>query len=80
MNTKIKFVETLGAEKKHLKFTLEKDGNLFKALVFNAREEWFNLDKDATYNAHINLVLNEWRGRKTVESRLLQIKKSDSSD
>lgn len=80
LNTKIKFVETLGAEKKHLKFTLEKDGNLFKALVFNAREEWFNLDKDATYNVHINLVLNEWRGRKTVESRLLQIKKSDSSD
>ena len=80
LNTKIKFVETLGVEKKHLKFTLEKDGNLFKALVFNAREEWFNLDKDATYNVHINLVLNEWRGRKTVESRLLQIKKSDSSD
>lgn len=80
LNTKIKFVETLGTEKKHLKFTLEKDGNLFKALVFNAREEWFNLDKDATYNVHINLVLNEWRGRKTVESRLLQIKKSDSSD
>ena len=80
VNTKIKFVETLGAEKKHLKFTLEKDGNLFKALVFNAREEWFNLDKDATYNVHINLVLNEWRGRKTVESRLLQIKKSDPSD
>jgi len=80
VNTKIKFIETLGAEKKHLKFTLEKDGNLFKALVFNAREEWFNLDKDATYNVHINLVLNEWRGRKTVESRLLQIKKSDSSD
>ena len=80
LNIKIKFVETLGAEKKHLKFTLEKDGNLFKALVFNAREEWFNLDKDATYNVHINLVLNEWRGRKTVESRLLQIKKSDPSD
>lgn len=80
LNTKIKFVETLGTEKKHLKFTLEKDGNLFKALVFNAREEWFNLDKDATYNVHINLVLNEWRERKTVESRLLQIKKSDSSD
>ena len=80
LNTKIKFVETLGAEKKHLKFTLEKDGNLFKALVFNARKEWFNLDKDATYNVHINLVLNEWRGRKTVESRLLQIKKSDPSD
>lgn len=80
LNTKIKFVETLGTEKKHLKFTLEKDGNLFKALVFNAREEWFNLDKDATYNVHINLVLNEWRGRKTVESRLLQIKKSDPSD
>ena len=80
LNTKIKFVETLGAEKKHLKFTLEKDGNLFKALVFNAREEWFNLDKDATYNVHINLVLNEWRGRKTVESRLLHIKKSDPSD
>ena len=80
VNTKIKFVETLGAEKKHLKFTLEKDGNLFKALVFNAREEWFNLDKNVTYDAHINLVLNEWRGRKTVESRLLQIKKSDPSD
>ena len=80
LNTKIKFVETLGTEKKHLKFTLEKDGNLFKALVFNAREEWFNLDKDATYNVHINLVLNEWRERKTVESRLLQIKKSDPSD
>ena len=80
LNTKIKFVETLGVEKKHLKFTLEKDGNLFKALVFNAREEWFNLDKDASYNVYINLVLNEWRGRKTVESRLLQIKKSDPSD
>ena len=80
LNTKIKFVETLGTEKKHLKFTLEKDGNLFKALVFNAREEWFNLDKNITYNVHINLVLNEWRGRKTVESRLLQIKKSDPSD
>ena len=80
LNTKIKFVETLGTEKKHLKFTLEKDGNLFKALVFNAREEWFNLDKDATYNVHINLVLNEWRERKTVESRLLQIKKNDSND
>ena len=52
----------------------------FKALVFNAWEEWFNLDKNATYNVHINLVLNEWRGRKTVESRLLQIKKSDPSD
>lgn len=48
--------------------------------MFNARKKWFNLDKDATYNVHINLVLNEWRGRKTVESRLLQIKKSDPSD
>ena len=67
----------MGAEGQHLRLDVaDVSGKQIKLIAFNAPEEWLNLTVGARADIWINLVENEWQGNRSVEGRILRIKKS----
>ena len=62
---------------KHLKLMLEKDGKLYCALYFNKTPEEFEFLQNFTVDVAFNLEINEFRGNRTVQLNIKDMKKSD---
>ena len=66
-------VRRMGADGQHVKLTLrDKNGTVLQMLAFNAPEEFFCEPGD-TVAAWFQPTINEWRGARTVEGRLLHV-------
>jgi single-stranded-DNA-specific exonuclease len=64
----------LGADGKHLRLDIKgKDSKIIKCIAFYAPEKWFNLYPDDVYDVLIQPVINEFRGTRSVEARLIDI-------
>lgn len=70
-NVLIKYADKVGKDKNHLKLTLEKDGEIIKAIFFNDSSELKSGDK---INIVFNLALNDFGGIKKVELNILDAK------
>lgn len=67
---------TMGDHGQHVKYSLsDKSGNIFSVIAFNKAED-FSADIGDMVEVWIELTLNEWQGRRTVEGRLLRITSS----
>lgn len=75
---KIKQKQLIGEELKHLRLILEnKKGENLKVVAFFAPEDWLNIEEGEKVDVWFNLVLNEWRDRKTVEGRIVRMERRD---
>lgn len=67
----------MGADAQHLKIeTKDSSGRSLSLLAFNAPDEW-NVGFGEMIDIWFQPTLNEWRGARTVEGRLLHIEKND---
>ncbi len=70
-------IKHLGVDGKHLRIDVaDKDNTIIKCVAFNAPEEWFLLAPDSKVNLVIHPVLNEFRGVRSVEARIVDIDKN----
>lgn len=66
-------VRRMGSEAQHVKLTLRgADDTTLQALAFNAPESFFREPGDIV-TVWLQLGINEWNGRRTVEGRLLHL-------
>ena len=73
-NAEIIETKRMGQDQNHLRLDLKaKDKKTIKSVAFFAKEDWFNLYDDQTYNFLIQPTLNEWNGTRSIEARLLDI-------
>lgn len=63
----------MGADGQHVKYTFsDRAGKTFQAIAFNASDK-FTYEMGETVRVWIELTLNEWQGRRSVEGRLLRL-------
>ena len=73
-NLRVKRVQKLGRDAKHLKLNLvDEHGVVMDFLGFNLAETYTNLKEGDSVSAVFNLTLNEWQGRQSVEGRLIDL-------
>jgi single-stranded-DNA-specific exonuclease len=73
-NLRVKRVQKLGRDAKHLKLNLvDEQGVVMDFLGFNLAETYTNLKEGDSVSAVFNLTLNEWQGRQSVEGRLIDL-------
>ena len=66
---------------KHLSLTLrDKAGRFFRLVAFYVPEKWFEIVEGDEVEAKFNVGVNEWQGRRSVEGRLLELKKMLEDD
>lgn len=64
----------MGSENQHLRLDLRgKDGRTIKCVAFYAPEKWFNLYTNENYDFLIQPTINEFRGTRSVEARLIDV-------
>ena len=64
---------TMGDQSQHVKFTLaDKFNKTFQVIAFNKADEFTAIIGDLV-TVWVELTVNEWQGRRTVEGRLLRI-------
>lgn len=72
---RVKAVNRMGKEEEHVGIiVVDKNGQEFKTVAFNAPESWLKLKSGECRDIWINLVENEWQNVRRVEGRILQIK------
>jgi len=70
----------MGAEQQHVKYTFQDKGvnggkQTFQAIAFSASDK-FTADLGESVSVWIELTLNEWQGRRTVEGRLKRMEEA----
>ena len=76
-NMKVRFVDRMGTEGKHLKITVfDEDANVMRLVAFYASEEWFEIQPGEMISVLISPIVNEWNGVSSVEGRIIQVMKS----
>lgn len=63
---------TMGADNQHVKYTFTDGQRTFQAVAWNAAED-FVAEIGERVDVWFSLTLNEWRGQRSVEGRLLRI-------
>lgn len=67
----------MGANNQHVKYTFaDTSGKTFQAIAFNAAER-FTAEIGDQVKAWVELSINEWQGRRTVEGRLVRLEQHD---
>ncbi len=73
-NMKVVNVRKMGDEGQHLKLEVEDEkGSTISLVAFFADEKWMQVALGENLKIDASLMLNEWRGIKTVEGRILAI-------
>lgn len=63
----------MGTEGQHLKLAvIDSEGRRIELLAFSAPDEWF-VDAGIAVDAWFQPMLNEWKGRRSVEGRLMRL-------
>lgn len=71
---RVKRVQKLGREAKHLKLTLvDSSGKQLDFLGFGLSEIYTNINVGDLIDVVFNLTLNEWQGRQVVEGRIINL-------
>jgi single-stranded-DNA-specific exonuclease len=70
----VKDIQFLGADKNHLKLTLEKDGVMKKAIGFRMAKNFTNLRIGNSIDLVAEIGLNEWNGNRSLELYIEDIK------
>jgi hypothetical protein len=66
-------VRRMGSESQHVKLTLQDvNGKKLDVVAFSAPEEWF-AEVGQQVNVWVELSINEWRGMRSVQGRLLHL-------
>lgn len=70
-------VRTMGNEGRHLSLTLRQDSATIRAVAFN-KPEWLELlqDTEASYDFAFEPMVNEFRGRRSAEVKLIDFRRS----
>lgn len=67
---------TMGSDGQHVRYTFEdKDGHYFSAVAWRMADKYTH-DIGEVVDVWVELVLNEWRGRRNIEGRLLRLESS----
>jgi single-stranded-DNA-specific exonuclease len=69
---RVKFADKIGRQKNHLKMTVSDGSAALTFLAFDPPERWF-VEPGSTVDLWVNLEINEWQGRQTVEGRILRL-------
>lgn len=67
-----KYVDRIGKQSDHLKLTISDGDNSLKFLAFSPPDEWF-VEQGSKIDIWVNLEINEWQGRQTVEGRIVRL-------
>ena len=79
-NAIIDSVRTMGSDGQHLRIDIKgSDNKIIKCVVFNTPDKWKHLYRDEVYDFLIQPVINEFRGTRSVEARLVDILQTESS-
>ncbi len=72
-NVHVISLRRMGSDGQHLKLTVrDKKGNSLELIAFNAEEVWF-VEPGEQIDIWIQLLINEWRGVRKVEGRLVRL-------
>ena len=71
-NVLVKSVRRMGSDGQHVKLTVSDGTKEMDCLAFNAEESWF-VEPGKKVNIWYQPDVNEWRGRRSVEGRLLNL-------
>ncbi len=77
-NTRIPNIEQMGKSKEHLRFMVEGGGQKFNAIAFRFAEHIDKIHPDKNYDIAFTLEVNEWRGNKSLQLRVVDLKISSN--
>lgn len=65
--------KTMGGDNVHIKYTfVDKNGRYFSAVAWNSASR-YDYESGESVNVWVELMLNEWQGRRSIEGRLLRL-------
>ena len=73
---RIEEVKALGKNQEHLKFPIQMGHQSFEAIAFRFGEHLDKITPEKTYDIAFNLDVNEWRGRRKVQLRVVDMRES----
>ena len=72
-------VRRMGSDAQHVKLdTRDSAGKHLEVIAFSAPEDWF-CEVGQYINIWVQLTINEWRGRRSIEGRLLNLERVSNS-
>lgn len=71
-------VTPLGKTQEHLKFPVQLGPQTFEAIAFRFGEHLAKITPEKNYDIAFNLEINEWRGRRKVQLRVVDMKEAES--
>lgn len=78
-NAVVKNTRRMGAEGQHVKLSLQTDGKTIDFLAFSAPEHFF-VEPGEIVTIWYSPEINEWRGRRSVEGRIVRLETSNPID
>ena len=67
---------TIGEEGKHLRLSLEQNGEIFEAVSFGSGDEWAGQLRPGDYiDIVYDIDVNEWQGKRKIQLKVVDIKK-----
>ena len=75
-NLRVMYIKKMGADNQHVKIRLQDiDGGKIDMIAFNAPEHFF-VEKDERLTVWYQPIVNEWKGQRSVEGRLLRLERA----
>ena len=75
-NAKLLGIKAVGKEKDHLQFPVQIGNNSINAIAFRLGKYIDEIDIEKPHDIAFNLDINEWNGRRKLQMRVIDIKKS----
>lgn len=76
-NTKILSVKPVGSRGEHLQFPIQYGDQKIQAIAFRFGEHIDKINPESEYDIAFNLEINEWKGYKKLQLRVVDLKQSD---
>ncbi len=77
-NANVTDVQLLGKEGKHLRLPLQAGQKDFQAIAFRFGEHVDKIHPEKSYDIAFNLDINEWRGRRNLQLKVVDIREANS--
>ena len=76
-NTKILGIKPVGKTGEHLQFPVQYGDQKIQAIAFRFGEHLDKIDQEKEYDIAFNLEINEWKGYKKLQMRVIDLKQSE---
>ncbi|MBU1934757.1 single-stranded-DNA-specific exonuclease RecJ [Patescibacteria group bacterium] len=76
-NTKILSIKQVGSKGEHLQFPVQYGDQMVQAIAFRFGEHLDKIDQDKNYDIAFNLEINEWKGYRKLQMRVVDLKQSN---